>query len=120
MYDSRGAADLLFTRPLRVNIRVFVSLTFPMASVWCCVQICSLLTQCCLSLASVAARGKNKKAKPCYARSYDNLIQFLRASASPAADNGKHWDQYCMTLMDGDEGARELPGNDKVKMKTQT
>lgn len=46
-------------------------LTFPMASVWCCVQICSLLTQCCLSLASVAKKTKKQKqktnewAKPC-------------------------------------------------------
>lgn len=34
--------------------------TLPMASVWCCVQICSLLTQCCLSLASEAVRQEQK------------------------------------------------------------
>lgn len=37
--------------------------TLPMASVWCCVQICSLLTQCCLSLASEAVRHEQKKKK---------------------------------------------------------
>lgn len=36
--------------------------TFPMASVWCCVQICSLLTQCCRSLASVAGEKRHMKA----------------------------------------------------------
>lgn len=40
-----------------------------MASVWCWVQICSRLTQCCLSLASVAEKQikegeKNKELKP--------------------------------------------------------
>ena len=84
-------------------------LTFPMASVWCCVQICSLLTQCCLSLASVAVKKEknNNKKQVSETLSHslrDDLTQhrFPYASASPAADNGKHPDQYCMNLMDGD------------------
>lgn len=38
----------------------------------------------------------------------DDLHRFLRASASPAADNGKHPDQYCRNLMGGDD--RRLRG----------
>lgn len=56
---------VFFFRPTKWNEAIWLrnnvlekSLTLPMASVWCCVQICSLLTQCCLSLASVAERER--------------------------------------------------------------
>lgn len=60
-------------------------LTLPMASVWCCVQICSLLTQCCLSLASVAEREKAASVK---------LLHQRRERA----------DQYETRLMGGGDG----------------
>lgn len=77
-----------------------------MASVWCCVQICSLLTQCCLSLASEAAWNKNKEknsVKSCY-RHYRTTwlcIHLCILLPSSAADDEKHPDQYWVNLMEG-------------------
>lgn len=69
-------------------------LTLPMASVWCCVQICSLLTQCCLSLASVAKKNKKKKqktnewAKPCNRHTRGTL---LRIDACALLHHHQQW-----------------------------
>lgn len=68
-----------------------------MASVWCCVQICSLLTQCCLSLASVAERegggsGRWVSEQPGYGHTGGASASILHAP--PSVDNGACADQY--------------------------
>lgn len=62
-----------------------------------------------LPLFGIGGCGKRKKkqvSKTLLRSLQDDLTQhrFPYASASPAADNGKHPDQYCMNLMDGGGG----------------
>lgn len=101
------------------NAVVEESLTLPMASVWCCVQICSLLTQCCLSLASVAEKegegsGRRVSKQPGYGHTGGASASIPRAPSS--VDNSECADQYKTKLMGGDDSRL---GRQWVETKTR-
>lgn len=90
--------------------------TLPMASVWCCVQICSLLTQCCLSLASEAERQKKIGGRE---QKLVTLAKRQPDSASiPECHHQQWWDQYWVNVIDGD-GVRGLTGRLTSYIKQQ-
>lgn len=88
------------------NVEQVEPLTLPMASVWCCVQICNRLTQCCLSLASVAEReggGSGSRVSEQPGNGHTRGASRSIPRAPPSADNGERADQYETKLMGGDD-----------------